>query len=551
MELLQHLLPNQTGLALNSWNLDTANGRIVVELSSTQAWAECPLCHCPSHRVHSHYERTLKDLPWAQFSLVLLLAVGKFFCLNDSCIRRIFSERLPALVIPWARRTVRYTEKLKAIGLALGGAAAARLSHQLGYHYSRDSILRLLSSLALPEMPTPKILGVDDFALRKGHVYGTILVDLEAHRPIALLPDRTAETLAAWLKAHPGVEILSRDRAKTYRKGMNDGAPDAIQVADRFHLLQNLEETLEKAFKGKSQVLKAVEQAQLQAEGFIVPPSPVPESTRATQKTEKRAQRLEKYEQTHALRQQGHQIKDIAHHLGIGKRTVYTYLSHPTFPEWQPSIRQRSSELDPYKPYLLEQWIDTQPQARRLFEEIQKQGYRGNYERVARYIQPLRQSYPRLNPSPEALNDLPGRGPAPTVKLSEQKPLSARRVAWLVLRRTETLDDEQEALLAKLCEQPELSEPISLAQAFLKLVRQRLPEQLDGWLTDARNSSIKAFSSFAKGLKEDYDAVKAGVTLEVSNGQVEGQNNRLKMLKRQMFGRAGLDLLSKRFILKG
>lgn len=551
MQLLQHLLPAQTGLALNRWNLDTANGQIVIELSSSHLRAACPLCHCPSHRVHSHYERTLKDLPLAQCSLVLLLVVGKFFCLNEHCIRRIFSERLPAIVMPWARRTVRYSEKLKAIGLALGGAAAARLSHQLGYSYSRDSILRLLASLKLPELPTPKILGVDDFALRKGHVYGTILVDLESHRPIALLPDRTAETLSAWLKAHPGVEILSRDRSKTYRKGMNDGAPEAIQVADRFHLLQNLEEMLEKSFKGKTPVLRRVEQEQLQSEGFVLPPSPAAQNARAAQQSEKRVQRLEKYEQTHALRQQGYQIKDIAHHLGIGKRTVYTYLSHPTFPEWQPSIRQRGSELDAYKPYLLEQWVDTQPQVRKLFEEIQTHGYQGSYAMVARYIQPLRQSHPRPKPSPQSLSDLPGRGPAPAVKLSEQKPLSARRAAWLVLQRAETLDDEQAALLAKLVEQPELSEPILMAQRFLMLVRQRLPDQLDGWLADAMNSSIKALGSFAKGLQDDYDAVKAGVTLEVSNGQVEGQNNRLKMLKRQMFGRAGLDLLSKRFILKG
>ena len=544
MELLQHLLPSQTDLALNRWDLKAATNEIVVHLSSTQSVAVCPLCHCASHRIHSHYERTLKDLPLAHFTLVILLAVGKFFCLNDSCERRIFSERLPNVVEPWARRTTRYTEKLKAMGLALGGTAAACLSHQLGYGYSRDSILRLITKLSLPAIATPRILGVDDFALRKGHVYGTILVDLETRQPIDLLPDRTAETLATWLKAHPGVEILSRDRSKTYRKGMNDGAPDAIQVADRFHLLKNLEETLEKVFKSESPVLKEIEQMQAKAKGNTPPPKP--QSAPSEQSDQKRTGRLENYEQAHALRAAGHTIRDIAHHLAMGERTVYTYLSYPAFPEWQPTVRHHrsSSQLDDYKPYLYEQWRQGRQLSKKLFEEIQQQGYRGSYMTVTRYTRQLR---PQQR---DSLHDLPGRGPAPKPTAAAPKPLSAQRAAWLIMRLAESLSTEEEEILERLCKHPVLSASIALTQSFLKLVRQRLPEQLDDWLTSALNSSIKAFKSFAKGLQEDYDAVKAGVTLEVSNGQVEGQNNRLKMLKRQMFGRAGLDLLAKRFILK-
>ena len=433
--------------------------------------------------------------------------------------------------------------------LISGGQAGARLCAHLGLRCCGSTLLNLLKSLPLPPIKTPKILGVDDFALRRGQHYGTILVDLEAHRPIALLPDRTAETLEAWLKAHPGVEILSRDRSKTYRSGMTAGAPEAIQVADRFHLLQNLEETLEKAFQGKSQAIKSVEIAQLQEAGIDLPDLPKPKTSRQQRRKEKRAQRLENYNQVHALRKQGYTIKDIAHHLGMGKRTVYTYLSHDSFPEWQPPSRQYGSSLDPYKFYLFEQWQQGKRHAKQLFEEIQQHGFTGSYAMVARYLQPLRQSYPPMRPTPESLNELPGRGPAPKVKRANQKALSARRVAWLILQRPETLDNEQEQLLEKLAAQPELSEAISLAQGFLELVRKRLPEQLDDWLKNATSTSIKAFQTFAKGLTEDYEAVKAGVTLDVSNGQVEGQNNRLKMLKRQMFGRAGIDLLAKRFIL--
>jgi transposase len=505
--------------------------------------------------VHSHYERTLKDLPVAQFHLKIILSVCKFFCLNDACSQRIFTERLTAVVAPWARRTARFTEHLTAMGLALGGAAAACLSHQLGYQYSRNSFLRLIASLPLPVFSTPKILGVDDFALRKGHNYGTILVDLERHQPIAPLPDRTAETLEGWLKEHPGVDVLSRDRSKTYRSAMDKGAPGAIQVADRFHLLKNLEETLENFFKGQAQTLQKVERAQLQATLVSVsPPLELPSELPLEPQSPKalnRTRRLEKYEQTHALRQQSYQIDDIAHHLGIGGRTVYTYLAAATFPERQPTVRSFSSGLEAYEPYLQQQWRLGRQQTTVLFQELQQQGYKGSYPTVARFTQQLRRLEPS-KPNPDSLNDLPdvpGRGPAPVVQKILQKPLSARRAAWLVLQRPQTLTTDEEKLLNQLAEQTELATAITLTQEFIHLVRQRLPEQLDNWFERTKDSTIKVFQSFAKGIKEDYNAVKNGLTLEVSNGPVEGQNNRLKMLKRQMYGRAGLDLLEKRLIL--
>ena len=500
MEMLQHLLPSQTDVALNGWDLDKVTGQIVIKLASTHHVAHCPLCHGPTHRVHSHYERTLKDLPLAQFSLVILLVVGKFFWLNEHCHRRIFTERLPEIVAPWARRTARYAQKLKTMGLALGGSVAARLPSQLGYGYSRDSILRLIANLPLPATATPRILGVDDFAFRKGHHYGTILVDLEAHQPIVLLPDRTAETLATWLKEHPGVEILSRDRSQTYKSGMSNGAPDAIQVADRFHLLKNLEETLEKVFKGESQVLKKIEQAQLKANGIALPAQPTPNTARQNQPDQKRAQRLENYEQAHALRAQGYTIYDIAYHLGMGERTVYSYLSYPTFPEWQPTVRRRRRrrQLDDYKPYLRQQCQQGHQITKNLFENIQQQGYGGSYMSVTRYTRQLRQR------EREALNHLPGRGPAPKAQASEHKPLSAQRAAWLILLRVDILTDTESEIVAQLRQHPALSASVGLTQDFLKLVRQRLPQQLDSWLEQATGSSIKAFQfrqGFARRLR--------------------------------------------------
>ena len=191
--------------------------RLTLNLTSTQTQAACPICGQPSYRVHSRYERTLADLPYVAFSLTLIVQVCKFFCSNPDCRRRIFTERLPEVAAPWARKTVRFIQRLQSIGLALGGAAGARLSDRLGMTICGSTLLNQVAKLKLPDFKPPKALGVDDFAFRKGHNYGTILVDLETHAPIALLADRKGDTLVEWLDAHPGIEVFARDRSKTYK----------------------------------------------------------------------------------------------------------------------------------------------------------------------------------------------------------------------------------------------------------------------------------------------------------------------------------------------
>src|SRR5436309_4600764 len=257
-DVLARVLPDATLLHMEACEVDATAAQITLRVQSTQISAPCPLCATPARRIHSDYGRTLADLPWAQYRVYLQLRVRTWFCRNRSCPRRIFTERLSTIAAPWARRTLRLAQRLIALGVALGGKAGARLGQAWDVRVSRNTLLRLLRRLPVPSHATPTVLGVDDFALRKRHTYGTILVDLERRQPVALLPERTAEPVAQWLREHPGVEVIARDRASAYAEGARQGAPGATQVADRFHVLQNLKDVLDHVFTTHEQTLDAV-----------------------------------------------------------------------------------------------------------------------------------------------------------------------------------------------------------------------------------------------------------------------------------------------------
>jgi transposase len=543
------LLPETPTLSLTACHVDTTAAQITLRVCSTQVSVPCPLCAMPAQRIHSRYTRTLADLSWADYRVRLQLRVRKWFCRNRACRRRIFTERLPMVTAPWARRTLRLAQHLVDVALALGGKAGVRLSQRWGLAVSRNTLLRLLRRQAAPSFPTPTVLGVDDFALRKRHTYGTILVDLERRQPVALLPDRTAETVAQWLREHPGVEIIARDRSSAYAEGARQGAATATQVADRFHLLQNLREALDQLFLTHSPVLDAVNATLAQqpvplsdgAMAVPVPPHdiPLPAQQRAAQR---QARRQALHTQVWALHHQGWTAPAIAQQVGLSLRTVQRDLQRATFGGRKRRSDLGDSALNPYKSYLLERWNAGCYTAMRLFRDLRQRGYAGGYGVVAAYARRLRQAQ-GLPPGHRR-----ARQPLPAVAEPPCQPLTPRRATWLVLRREAQRTEAEAQQLTQLHEQSaEVAEAIDLAQDFTQLVRQRQPEGLDPWLQRATASALEAVQRFAKGLYEDYEAVKAGVTLPWSTGPVEGHINRLKMLKRQMFGRARLDLLRCRF----
>ena len=400
MELFQCLLPSLSLLRLDGYEMTVSDHHLTLNLTSTQTKAACPICGQPSHRIHSHYTRTLADLPCVAFRLSLMVQVCKFFCSNPECHRRIFTERLPEVAAPWARKTVRFVQRLQSIGIALGGAAGARLGDCLGYTSCGSTLLNQLAKLKLPDFQTPKMLGVDDFAFRKGHNYGTILVDLETHQPIALLADRKAETLVTWLESHPGVEVLSRDRSKTYKRAMTDGAPDAIQVADRFHLVKNLSETLEKAFGSYRNELNAAEQSQHQATVIEAPEETVlaiakPTATEQSQQRIRQNQqrKIEQQKTIKALRAQGWTQAATAQKVGVSLKTVERYSRLPDFPEL-PARRPTfgRSVLAPYKQQLLEWWNAGIREPSVLMTLLKPCGFEGSLRTLQRYISGLREA---------------------------------------------------------------------------------------------------------------------------------------------------------------
>jgi transposase len=506
-----------------------------VEAASCTKRRCCPSCQTPSERVHSSSIRTLADVPCIGRRVVLQVRVRKFRCANGRCARRVFAERYPDFVQPKARKTTRATEQICALGLALGGRGAQRLARLLGISVSGRTVLRALMR-ATPASPSSdvQVLGVDDFAFRRSKRYGTLLMDLERRRVIDLLPDRSLETLVEWLRRHPGVRIISRDRGGDYAAAARFGAPHAKQVVDRFHLVLNAGEMLERFLTRQHTSLREAARALASEDAPRRTTKRSPTDVR--RREERRAVRLARFEQVRALSREGVSARQIAEETGVARATIYRYLTAERFPEHLP--RQHERPIEPYIPYLQARWNAGEHRPLALWREIHAQGYPAGVAQVRRLVMAWRTPppAPRIAGSP-----LPAK--------EEAISYSVRQTRWLLTKPQATLSAREAdylTTLQHLC--PTVGRAQQLLKTFHSLVAKRAEARLDAWLEQCTHSAIAEFVRFAQSLRRDEAAVRAALCYPWTQGPVEGQINRLKLLKRQMYGRAGFALLRRRML---
>jgi transposase len=554
---------------------------LIVHLAITTPVAACPLCGSDARNVHSRYFRRLADLPCFGRAVQLQVAVRRFSCPQPECPRRLFAERLPGFAEPHARTTSRLRQAHESIGCALGGEAGSRLTISLSMATSPDTLLRRVMQLKDGSVPPPRFVGIDDWAWCKGQRYGTIVVDLERGVVVDLLPDRDAATVKAWLNEHPGVELVSRDRWSAYAQASAEADAKPQQVADRWHLLKNLREAIERLFERQSQVigeaLKAAETparpacspvvtVTAEAEPTAEPSPPVPlsepcamtdgpgppepvepsppeppsepasESSRLQVQRAKRQRRVGRFEQVHQRHRQGHSERRIARELGMSRKTVRRYLRRESCPDWIPG-RPRRSTVDAHR-----EWIDARlaeglTNVVELHRQLTERGFKGSYGSAWRYVSK------RLGAAGEKDKRLNAASP------SVPPPLSAKQLSFEWVRRPEKRKPaEQVRLDAIRAGSDELKTALDLADEFAELIRKRSQGTLSDWLVRGEACLNPELRRFAEGIRRDEAAVHAAVTQPWSNGPVEGHVNRLKTVKRQMYGRAGFVLLRARVV---
>jgi transposase len=489
--------------------VEDAGDVIVVRARTRGGAVACPGCGTRTSRNHGYHERTPADVPVDGRRVLVKVKVRRMRCSVLGCATQTFREQVPGVLERCQRRTERLNSQVGAAVRALAGRAGSRLLAALGIDLSRHAALRALLRIALPDLEVPRVLGIDDFALKKGLVYATILIDAETGRRVDVIEGRTAEVVQEWLRAHPGAEVVTRDGSGAYGEAIRSALPEAVQVSDRWHLWHGLAEAAWKDTAAHSACWAG-------AEGIPL------------QKGRRADTTLERWQQVHDLRSQGVGLLDCARRLGLAMNTVKRYDRAEAPEKLRRAAQYRPTMVDPYRDYLRKRRAEEPGvPVQQLLREIRELGYPGSSNLLVRYLNQGRADAPRSH-------------------------LSPRKAAQLLLSKPDSLNDAQRETAARLSSScPEMKALASLIGSFAVLL---VPDpaneaKLVQWIADARAADLPNLHSFTRGLDLDMKAAVAALTLPYHNGRTEGVNNKTKMLKRQMFGRAGFELLRHRILL--
>jgi transposase len=524
----QAVLPAQN-LVLDK--IEHLDDRFLVDVHVQQS-ARCPECGKVSRSRHSTYLRRLKDLPWQGCAVELRLKARRLRCRNPACARKIFAEPIPEVARSHARWTTRVGEIIRLIGYTAGGLPGSRILDRLAIQISDDTVTRTVKASSDVSASDPvRHLGVDDWAWRKGQSYGTILVDLDKHKVVDLLPDRSVEGLQAWLEKHPGVEVITRDRCGIYAEAAEQGAANAVQVADRFHWFLNLSTAVERTLEERSRELRISDEAPAPEPVQATPPDERRTTLVDQRKQQRRQRRQERYERVMELHRRGYTQRAIGAEVGIVCKTIRRWLRTGQFPE-RKRVTGRRSHVREFDDYLRQRWNEGCHNATLLFREIRERGYQGSRQMVSNHT-----STWRTSPRPE---------------LSQRKKLdriAPKHAAILACRPAERLSEQPRTLLEQVAINcPSLRSMRFLALDFREAISSNDRDGMLHWIRTAAQSGFGPLARFAYGLRKDFNAVIAAVETPWSNGQTEGQINRLKAIKRQMYGRAGFPLLRARVL---
>jgi transposase len=553
--LLSELLRAPIGSRLIRTDFD--DDTLTLGIATTNPNASCPVCGHETWRVHSRYDRHLAEEPIFGHRVCLLMTVRRFFCSGSGCPRRIFTEPLDGFAAKHARTTRRLARTHLAIASALGGEAGARLAGKTAVPTSPDTLLRRVKQAGAQSAGAPKVVGIDDWAWCKGQRYGTIVVDLETNDVIDLLPDRDAATVRTWLEAHPGIELVSRDRSSAYSQAASEAASQAQQVADRWHLLKNVREAIERVFERHlpviTEALKPADPApttMADASSCDQPdpaistepvrqgslPAPTPASPRQEAALAKRQRRVGRFERVHELHRQGMPIRQIARELDMSRKSVRRYLRRERCPDWRPGRATRSG-MDAHREWIDARIAEGRLNASELHGELAAKGVRLSYATVRRYVTRRLGRAGKARPRVNAAKPKPAPPPSP------------KQLSFDWIRRPEKRTVEAQSRLDKIRgASPDLTAALDLADDFAALIRKQTTGTLTEWLSRAEVSACPEVRHFAEGIRRDESAVNAAMTTRWSNGPVEGHVNRLKTIKRQMYGRAGFSLLKARVV---